>query len=66
MDTTLDMIRELMDGLADARTSLNHCLSGLPSGDKTNRERVTNTISQIDDARLEVLKEIGFDSSEEQ
>jgi len=54
-----------MDSLADARTALNACLSGLPSDDKTNREQVMNTINRIDDARLKVLKGLGFDRRDE-
>jgi hypothetical protein len=66
MEPTQEMIRELMDSLADARRTLDACLSGLPSGDVTNRERVTNTIGRIDDARVKVLKELGFDRREEE
>jgi hypothetical protein len=66
MDTSQDMIRELMDSLADARATLDACLSGLASDDTTNRELVTNTISRIDGVRLEVLKEIGFDRREDE
>jgi hypothetical protein len=66
METSQDMIRELMDSLADARATLDACLSGLPSDDTTNRELATNTISRIDDVRLEVLKKIGFDRREDE
>ena len=49
------MISDLMNSLADARVALNDCLSNLPRNDKTNRQRVTDTIREIDDARLRIL-----------
>jgi hypothetical protein len=62
MDKDPDMISDLMNSLADARVALNDCLSSLPRNDKTNRQRVTDAIKEIDDARLKILIHLAAES----
>jgi hypothetical protein len=66
MDKDFEVITELMNGLADARATLNACLSNLARDDQparkqiadTLRQHIADTMKEIDVARLKVLKRI--------
>jgi hypothetical protein len=66
MDNDPHVIADLMSKLADARATLNECLSTLAQDDEparleiaeTLREQIADTIGEIDAARLKVLKKI--------
>jgi hypothetical protein len=55
MDRDVNTIADLMNRLADARATLDACLSHLPADDTAGRRRVADTIKEIDNARLNVL-----------
>ena len=64
-----DLITDLMNSLADARATLNDCLSTLAKGDEptrleiaeTLRQQIADTIKEIEVTRLKVLKRITAD-----
>jgi len=66
MDNDPHLIADLMSKLADARVTLNECLSTLAQGDglarreiaETLRQQIADTIKEIDVTRLKVLKRI--------
>jgi hypothetical protein len=66
MDKDFALITELMNGLADARATLNDCLSTIARDDRPARKQIADTLTQqiadtvkeIDVARLKVLTRI--------
>jgi len=66
MDKDLDLITDLMNGLADARVTLNDCLSALSNDHEpirkevadTLRQQIADTLKEIEATRLKVLKRI--------
>jgi hypothetical protein len=66
MDNDPDVITDLMNSLADARVTLNDCLSTLAKGDEparleiaeTLRQQIADTVKEIEVVRLKVLKRI--------
>jgi len=66
MDNDPHVIADLMSKLADARVTLNECLSTLAQDDEparleiaeTLRMQIADTIAEIDAARLKVLKRL--------
>ena len=66
MDKDFDVITDLMNSLADARTTLNDCLFTLASGHQparrqvagTLRQEIADTIEQIEAARLKGLNQL--------
>ncbi len=66
MDKDFDVITDLMNGLAGARTTLNACLSTLAKDDQparkqiadTLRHQIADTLEEIEVARAKVLKRI--------
>jgi hypothetical protein len=56
-DGELDLITELMNGLADAMETLNFCFSSLTEGNEL-RQRIADTVTQIEAVRLKVLKRL--------
>jgi hypothetical protein len=61
-----DLITDLMNSLADARATLNDCLSALAEGDEparleiaaTLRQQIADTVKEIEVTRLKVLNRI--------
>jgi hypothetical protein len=66
MDNDPDVITDLMNSLADARVTLNDCLSTLAKGDEparleiaeTLRQQIADTVKGIEVVGLKVLKRI--------
>jgi hypothetical protein len=63
MDKDFDLITDLMTSLADARATLNDCLSTLAKGDEparleiaeTLKQQIADTIKEIEVVRMKVL-----------
>jgi hypothetical protein len=72
MDNDPHVIADLMSKLADARATLDECLSTLASDNKaarleiaeTLRQQIADTIAEIDAARLKVLKRVTAQNSD--